>query len=97
VWICLIVIPVTILWLVSVFDLIFRQHEMSGWKRVGWLVLVLVLPVIGALIYLTVHGPGQGQTDSYRDLNVARARGQLTDDQYDQQRARLDADPGARW
>jgi hypothetical protein len=65
------------------------------------LVLVLVLPVIGALIYLTVYGPGpgqgQGQTDSCRDLNVARARRLLTDEQYDQQRARLDADPGARW
>jgi hypothetical protein len=53
--------------------------------------------VIGALIYLTVYGPGQGQTDSYRDLNVARTRGLLTDEQYDQQRARLDADAGARW
>jgi hypothetical protein len=54
VWICLVVIPVTLLWVTCVVD-IFLRRDLSGWARVGWVLGVLVFPLVGALVYLAVR------------------------------------------
>ncbi|MGE5292721.1 MAG: SHOCT domain-containing protein [Micromonosporaceae bacterium] len=45
------------IWLVFmiVFD-IFRSHDLGGWAKAGWLIFVLVLPLIGVLVYLIARG-----------------------------------------
>ena len=56
----------TILWIVGfilfiwlfvivVMD-VFRSHDMGGWAKAGWIILLLVLPLIGILIYLIARG-----------------------------------------
>ena len=40
-----------------VFDL-FRDHELSGWAKAGWLIFIIVLPFLGLFIYLIVRGQG---------------------------------------
>ena len=50
VWICFVVIPVTILWIFCIFDVLFRRNDLIWWKRLLWFVVLLV-PLIGALIY----------------------------------------------
>jgi Phospholipase_D-nuclease N-terminal len=35
---------------------IFRSHDLSGWAKGGWLVLIIVLPYIGALVYVIARG-----------------------------------------
>jgi hypothetical protein len=47
------VIPVTVLWLAIVVDL-FRRHDLSGWARAAWLLLVLVVSAIRPLVYIIV-------------------------------------------
>ena len=47
-------VPIVILWVSVVID-VFSRHDLSGWAKVGWLVFVLVLPLIGSLIYLGVR------------------------------------------
>ena len=47
-------IPIVILWVSVVIDL-FSRPDLGGWAKVGWLVLVLIVPLIGALIYLGVR------------------------------------------
>jgi hypothetical protein len=42
--------------LVRVFADIFRSHDTSGGGKAGWSVLVLVLPFLGAFIYLIARG-----------------------------------------
>jgi len=42
--------------LISVFSDVFRRHDMSGWAKAGWSVLVLVLPFIGVFAYLVGQG-----------------------------------------
>jgi Short C-terminal domain/Phospholipase_D-nuclease N-terminal len=37
-----------------IFD-IFRSH-MSGWGKAGWLILIVILPLFGVLIYLIARG-----------------------------------------
>jgi len=30
----------------------FRRHDHSGWSKAGWTLFVIVLPLIGALVYM---------------------------------------------
>jgi hypothetical protein len=35
---------------------IFRSHDISGWGKAGWTLLVILLPLLGVLAYEIVHG-----------------------------------------
>jgi uncharacterized membrane protein len=37
---------------ISVVADIFRRDDISGWKKAGWLVLIIILPFVGILIYV---------------------------------------------
>ena len=37
---------------------LFRDHQMSGWGKAGWIFVLLVIPFLGALIYLIARGEG---------------------------------------
>ena len=37
---------------ISVVADIFRRDDLHGWKKAGWILLIIVLPLIGILIYL---------------------------------------------
>jgi hypothetical protein len=50
-WIAFVIIPLSILWIFCVVD-IFVRRDLSGLARVAWLLAVLVLPLVGALLYL---------------------------------------------
>lgn len=38
-----------------IFD-IFRSHDLSGWGKAAWLLLIVILPFVGVLIYLIARG-----------------------------------------
>jgi hypothetical protein len=44
-------IPLAMMWAFSIFD-IFRRRDLPGWEKALWLVLIVVLPLVGTLIYL---------------------------------------------
>lgn len=47
----------TIIWMfIAVFASIIRA-DMSGWMKAAWIVLVAVLPFLGALMYLVAKPP----------------------------------------
>lgn len=29
----------------------FARHDHSGWAKAGWLILIIILPIIGTIIY----------------------------------------------
>ena len=37
---------------ISIFGDIFSRHNLSGWGKAGWVILLIFIPLIGALIYL---------------------------------------------
>jgi type VI protein secretion system component VasK len=37
---------------IMIFADIFRRNDMSGWAKAGWIILIFILPFIGAMIYL---------------------------------------------
>ena len=44
--------------LITIIGDLFRDHQLSGWAKAGWILLLLVLPFLGALIYLIARGEG---------------------------------------
>jgi hypothetical protein len=48
---------VLVMWIVAIVSIIQRRHEMSGGKLAAWLIIVIVFPVVGTLIYFLINGP----------------------------------------
>jgi hypothetical protein len=47
-----------LIWLViSMFIDVFRAPDLSGWAKALWTLLVLFVPVLGAVAYLIMRGP----------------------------------------
>ncbi len=47
-----------IVWIWILFTIItdlFRNHEMSGWGKAGWLILLVFIPYITSLVYLVIY------------------------------------------
>jgi hypothetical protein len=42
--------------LISIVTDIFRDHELSGWGKAGWVLFLIVIPWLGALVYLIARG-----------------------------------------
>jgi len=42
--------------LISLFGDIFRRDDIGGWGKAGWVLLLVALPMLGALIYLIAEG-----------------------------------------
>jgi len=56
--------------LIRVFADIFRNHQMGGVAKAIWTIFVVIVPFLGVLIYLIVHGSDMGK----RDLEQAQAQ-----------------------
>jgi hypothetical protein len=68
--------------LISIAGDIFRRHDIGGFAKAIWFVVIIFLPLIGALIYLISQG------DSMASRNVQQAEKQQSDfDSYARERA----------
>ncbi len=47
---------------------LYRRHDVSGWAKGGWTVLVIVLPFLGILLYLCTQGRHLGERRQAREL-----------------------------
>ena len=48
-------------WLMVLFSIVgdlFRDHNLSGWSKAIWIVVLIFLPFLGTLIYLLARGQG---------------------------------------
>lgn len=50
----LFVVWIWILW--TILTDLFRNHDMSGWLKAAWIVLLIFIPYLTALVYLIVYG-----------------------------------------
>jgi hypothetical protein len=73
-----------ILWIYLLFVVIsdiMISRDLSGWGKSGWLVLVIVLPLLGVLVYLVARGDGmneRAQEQATRQEAALRASSQAT-------------------
>jgi hypothetical protein len=62
-------------WLfITVAGDLFRRHDMSGFAKILWVILLIVLPYIGIFAYLLTQGRGMAQRNQDQ---VSRARDDL--------------------
>jgi predicted membrane channel-forming protein YqfA (hemolysin III family) len=54
----------------------FRRADHSGWAKAGWTLLVIVLPLIGALIYQIARPPTAGE--AWDQSRASAARDEMT-------------------
>jgi putative membrane protein len=70
---------------------------MPGWAFIAGLVMqILFLAALiggGYLLYRTVAGEERDSDQALEELQIAYARGELTDDEYEQRRETLERDP----
>ncbi|MCX5086299.1 SHOCT domain-containing protein [Streptomyces sp. NPDC056121] len=62
-----------IMWFVLLFRIIgdiFRDDDMSGWGKAGWLVFTIFLPFLGVFVYMIARGKNMGRRE------IAQAREQ---------------------
>ncbi|WP_326584785.1 SHOCT domain-containing protein [Streptomyces sp. NBC_00481] len=62
-----------IMWFVLLFRVvvdIFRDDDMSGWAKAGWLAFTILLPFLGVFVYVIARGKNMGRRE------VAQARAQ---------------------
>ena len=62
--------------LITVFADLFSRHDISGWGKAGWIVLVVVLPYLGVFIYLIAQGQHMAER---RDQRSQAARTEFDD------------------
>ena len=68
-WIVMASIFIMVVWLfITVFGDIFRRPDLGGWAKALWILVIFVLPFLGALIYLIAR-PKSSEDD------LARVRG----------------------
>ena len=65
------------IWMViTIFADVFRRDDISGWAKAAWVVFIIVLPFLGALIYLI----GNGKHMAERNEQQSRAARSEFDD-----------------
>jgi asparagine N-glycosylation enzyme membrane subunit Stt3 len=59
-----------IILLIRVFGDIFANREMRGVAKALWSIAVIVVPLLGTLLYLIVHGTGMAARDEQRAMQA---------------------------
>jgi Short C-terminal domain/Phospholipase_D-nuclease N-terminal len=44
--------------LITILTDLFRDHEISGWGKAGWVLFLVLIPFLAALVYLIARGSG---------------------------------------
>jgi predicted PurR-regulated permease PerM len=52
--------------LFTVWADLFRRDDLSGWAKVVWLILTVLFPVVGVLVYLISQHDAMVDRDSWR-------------------------------
>ncbi|WP_168625841.1 MULTISPECIES: SHOCT domain-containing protein [unclassified Cryobacterium] len=68
--------------LFSILADIFRDHELNGWMKALWILLLVFVPFLTALVYLIARGDGMTR----RSMSQARSM-QAAQDEYIRQTA----------
>ncbi len=86
---------------VGVFADIFRRRDLSGVAKAGWLMLVVLLPFLGILIYMLTRPPptaeeieamtppsGKSTADELATLAELKEKGSITAEEFDKLKAK---------
>src|SRR5262249_22966185 len=58
---------------ITVFIDLFRRDDISGWAKAAWIVLIVILPWIGVLIYVMAYHKGMADK-RMKDVQTSQAQ-----------------------
>jgi putative oligomerization/nucleic acid binding protein/phospholipase D-like protein len=68
---------ITWIWMmILILSDVFRRRDLSGWGKAGWTIFLIVLPFLGALVYLIAHSDGMAER---RAQDVQGQKAQMDD------------------
>ena len=68
---------ITWIWMmILILSDVFRRPDLSGWGKAGWTAFLIILPFLGALIYLIANSDGMAER---RAQDVQGQRAQMDD------------------
>jgi hypothetical protein len=62
----LIWVPLILMWTFALADL-FRRADLSGWRKLVWLVVIVLLPIFGVVVYFLFKPAATWATYGYED------------------------------
>jgi hypothetical protein len=63
---------------------VFRRRDLSGWGKAGWTVFLIVLPFLGALMYLVSNHDGMSDRSGRPATEIQKAKELLDSGAIDQ-------------
>ena len=82
-WLLFMLAALVWVFIVVVRDL-FRNSELSGWAKAGWLVALILVPLLGSIVYIIVRGLWMGPVVGTAEDAAARAQVTRTEfERYD--------------
>ena len=102
-WEIAIWVPIVILWITALFDLV-GHPAISGGKKAAWAVLIVFVPIVGALIYFGLRPKRESPTGPSEDEKRATVvealdraarlhdAGKLSDQEYESVKRQLVGD-----
>jgi hypothetical protein len=96
-----VMIPLFMIWAFAIVDL-FQRQDLRGIWKVVWLLVILIFPILGTLVYYLVRPrvlPTEGTVyaqaqagyvaEKLTQLTELKDKGALSPEEYEQQRSRL--------
>lgn len=56
--------------LITVYADLFRRHDVSGFGKVIWVIVLLLLPFLGVFVYLLTQGGGMAERQQARTIEA---------------------------
>jgi|SRR6185369_9770659 hypothetical protein len=50
--------------LITVFGDLFRRHDISGWGKAFWVIVLILIPYIGIFVYMITQGRGMAERNA---------------------------------
>ena len=46
---------IAIAWVLGLVDVVFKRHDLDRTKRLAWVLLIVILPIIGTVLYFALR------------------------------------------
>ena len=60
--------------LITIFVDIFRSDDLSGWGKAGWVIFVIILPLLGVLVYIIARGSSMQERSMKQAADYQKAQ-----------------------
>jgi hypothetical protein len=69
----LLLVPVVSLWVYALIDLV-RRTDQKAWRKVGWIVAIVLLPIVGPLLYVILRPSRRGDIRGFGERTASDNR-----------------------